>query len=373
MYKRFRLWNEEKWKAIPKRSKVTYGTAAVLLLIFAVLTIISICRPIQIEQVYYENTIRHKTSYEYKVDVKPSSLYPNGGVITPEGKMFTRITKGFRVNPSSVIIAEEPISVKGSYSIFLKLVAEDYWEKDYNILKSNTPFELNGTNNAFITGEVYIPIDDLFEYIEKLEEELGVAPNQYLLKVQPVVEGTITANKDVMPIDPIPEMTFSLNSREIVLLGEKDFEKEIPVKKSEVSMADFNILGVTVPLTAARITFLLISLCILIYLSIPIMSVMKHTRDEMPESNIIDRKYRKRLIYLKDKVDLAVEHILSLDDFGSLIRIADEKELPILRYEDPVSNIVYYVVDGQCVYSYQPQSIVKNKEEIGVNNVSSYA
>lgn len=367
------LWNKENWEAIPKRSKVTYGIAAVFLLIFAVLMILSVCQPGQIEQVYYENAIRHKTSYEYKVDVMPSSLYPSGGVITPEGKVFTKITKGIRVNPSSLIIADKPVSVKGSYSIILKLAAEDYWEKDFAILKSNTPFELNGTDNAFLEAEVYIPVDDLLSFIEKLEEELGVAPSQYLLKVQPIVEGIITASDDAIPIDPIPEMTFSLNRRELVLMGEKEFEKEIPVKKMGVSAADFNALGVAVPLAAARITFSLISLFILIYLSIPIMNGIKHRRDGMPESAVIDRRYRKRLIHLKDKVDLTVEHILSVDDFDSLIRIADEKELPVLRYEDADSNKIYYVIDGQCVYSYKPCSIEDKKDEIGVNNVSSYA
>ena len=67
----------------------------------------------------------------------------------------------------------------------------------------------------------------------------------------------------------------------------------------------------------------------------------------------IDLKYKNRLINLKRSIDFSGKCILILDDFKSLVRIADEKEMPILRFEDSAANVDYYVIDGQCIYNYR--------------------
>ncbi|NLX69829.1 MAG: DUF5305 domain-containing protein [Clostridiales bacterium] len=336
-----------------KRSKVMLGIAVALLILFSVFTYHTFTSPEHIERVTYKNYIRQQSDYSYKIDVVPSSLYPHGGIIVPEHRIFTRITKGLILNIHSFIKAEKPIAVNGNYKIIAKITAEDLWEKEYAVLKQGQYLSKKGTEISLIDDEIYIPISDIFRYTEEIENELDFSPDQYKLSIIPVIEGTIKAGDKSNPIASPPELTFAFTSREITPISELNFVNDNPIKETEVLSSGYSLMGLSISLSVARLVSSILTLVPLTYIVYFIANVLKKQKKNVYESVAIDLKYKNRLINLKRSIDFSGKCILILDDFKSLVRIADEKEMPILRFEDSAANVDYYVIDGQCIYNYR--------------------
>lgn len=347
--------------------KIALIIAAVIFILSGFAAFHAFTYPKQIERIAYENNIQQRTAYDYKIDVIPSALYPQGGTITPDNRIFTRITEGLRIKLDSSITAEEAISVKGNYKVILKINAEDYWEKEYATLIDTRGFDLEGEEVHLVQDEIYVSLSEIVKYTESLEEELGVSPSQYIIKVVPVVEGTILAGENNNPLDSLPELTFSFTPREILLTGEQEFTKDIPIREVETLSSNYKLAGISIPLLAARVVFLVISLLSLAYIVFYVIKFFKKAEGGISESVAIDRKYRSRLINLKREIEYSGQHLLLVDDFKSLIKIADEKEFPVLRYEDLAGNVGYYIIDGQCIYRYQ--TINGSMQRKGINDI----
>lgn len=334
-------------------SKIMLGVSILLLVLFSAIAFRTFTSPEHVNMVTYMNNIQQKTDYSYKIDVIPSSLYPYGGTITPEHRIFTKITENLIVSISSMIRAEKPVLVEGSYKIIIKLVAEDLWEKEYNIIISNQKINIEGTEISLINDAVRIPIHDILEYTQIMEQELGYSSDRYLISINPIIEGTIKAGNKSNPIASPPELTFSLTSRDISLIGEKSFVNDNPVQETEVLVSDYNFMGFSIPLSIARLVSFILTLGPLTYISLYTVNALRNQKENTYESVAIDLKYKNRLINLKRSFDYSDKYILIVDDFKSLVRIADEKELPILRFEASAVSVNYFVINGQCIYSYQ--------------------
>ena len=334
-------------------SKIMLGVSILLLVLFSAIAFRTFTSPEHVNMVTYMNNIQQKTDYSYKIDVIPSSLYPYGGTITPEHRIFTKITENLIVSISSMIRAEKPVLVEGSYKIIIKLVAEDLWEKEYNIIISNQKINIEGTEISLINDAVRIPIHDILEYTQIMEQELGYSSDRYLISINPIIEGTIKAGNKSNPIASPPELTFSLTSRDISLIGEKSFVNDNPVQETEVLVSDYNFMGFSIPLSIARLVSFILTLGPLTYISLYTVDALRNQKENIYESVAIDLKYKNRLINLKRSFDYSDKYILIVDDFKSLVRIADEKELPILRFEASAVSVNYFVINGQCIYSYQ--------------------
>ena len=334
-------------------SKIMLGVSILLLVLFSAIAFRTFTSPEHVNMVTYMNNIQQKTDYSYKIDVIPSSLYPYGGTITPEHRIFTKITENLIVSISSMIRAEKPVLVEGSYKIIIKLVAEDLWEKEYNIIISNQKINIEGTEISLINDAVRIPIHDILEYTQIMEQELGYSSDRYLISINPIIEGTIKAGNKSNPITSPPELTFSLTSRDISLIGEKSFVNDNPVQETEVLVSDYNFMGFSIPLSIARLVSFILTLGPLTYISLYTVNALRNQKENIYESVAIDLKYKNRLINLKRSFDYSDKYILIVDDFKSLVRIADEKELSILRFEASAVSVNYFVINGQCIYSYQ--------------------
>ena len=241
-------------------SKIMLGVSILLLVLFSAIAFRTFTSPEHVNMVTYMNNIQQKTDYSYKIDVIPSSLYPYGGTITPEHRIFTKITENLIVSISSMIRAEKPVLVEGSYKIIIKLVAEDLWEKEYNIIISNQKINIEGTEISLINDAVRIPIHDILEYTQIMEQELGYSSDRYLISINPIIEGTIKAGNKSNPIASPPELTFSLTSRDISLIGEKSFVNDNPVQETEVLVSDYNFMGFSIPLSIARLVSFILTL-----------------------------------------------------------------------------------------------------------------
>lgn len=73
----------------------------------------------------------------------------------------------------------------------------------------------------------------------------------------------------------------------------------------------------------------------------------------MTEADEIERKYKNRLICVQQPVDCKGKISIHLESMKSLVRIADEQDRGILRYNsDTEEKIFYYVIEGDFIYTY---------------------
>jgi hypothetical protein len=63
---------------------------------------------------------------------------------------------------------------------------------------------------------------------------------------------------------------------------------------------------------------------------------------------------------------------VNVKSFKSLIQLADDKEQPILRYRNSdIDRVLYYVIDGDCVYCYSADDKGQNLSLMEVSTSAS--
>jgi hypothetical protein len=349
---------------LKNKQKPFYISIVVLWIISTIFAWKAFRQPLQIERKTPENRIVQKTDMEYKIGVIPCSLYPDGGIIKPEGFIFTNITDSIKIHINSIVSADRPISVKGACHVIAKLKAEGLWERQY-LLKEKAHLEMEAKENRLIEGEYTIKPAVFLNFIEAVEEDTKTRSARYLLTVKPLFEGNIVYNDTKIPLDSSPELTFEITNSLIKLVDERgdnltddqtvsidkrEFLKEDIIERTETINQKFNFLGLEFPTIAVRCIFSLMSLLLLAHILSDILRKNRLKRDSLSDAARIDIKYRGRLIPIKRQLDMS--SFLKLDSFKLLLKIADDKEQPIFRYEDLNKIVMYYVVDENHIYSY---------------------
>src|SRR5690606_25176506 len=130
----------------------------------------------------------------------------------------------------------------------------------------------------------------------------------------------------------------------IVLASEKEFTSPIQFGSIETITNTLNFLGVVVPVSVLRISSLLSTL-VLSLLWIYVNNIMK-PRKRKSKIELINKKYGNRIIAVSRNEGMDGKSILQLSDIKSLLKIADEKELPIFVQQEGVERASYFIVDG---------------------------
>ena len=330
----------------------------------------AIGQPLEVEQQVDINTVVQKTDFAYKADVVPSALYPDGGVVTPEGPIFTELLKELRIDIQSVIEADKNVIVEGNKGVILTLIAENLWQRRQQ-LDAESDFTLQGLNNQVINGTYSINLLELQNFIDQVEEETKVPAGKYLLKVKPIVTGIIVGSEKI-DIDQSPELTFELKGNTLQIIGDKEYSKETVFKKTEVLTEPFQFFGQELAVFTARKVFgiLSVGLLILMLIIVKLFGFQRVLLGGRATSRAakIDKKYRSRMVSIKEALNNVSKHSVALDSFKSLLKIADEKELPILRYENGRENAIYHVVDGEYVYNYHLEDNHEIKMDINTGS-----
>lgn len=348
-------------KANVQRSNHFYGVLFLLWALLLVISLFTLSTPLNIEEKNLINNIIQKTYFDYSADLLPSLLHPNGGTIEGEGPIFTNITKTINLHIDSRIIADKPVKVEGTYRITCRLISENSWEHDY-YLRDEQRFELEGTDNTLIDGQFSIPIEDILSFFDDVEQELGTYSDGYIIKITPELNGIITYGDEEIPIDSSSELTFRLSSNILELVGDKEFISETPIYNSRIVENSFNIMGKTVPIKAIRIISTIPLLLLTIYLSLGVAYKIKLQRNSQSELDKIIKKYGKRLVYLKKNIKATGHIVLELESFEDMIRISEEKDLPLLFYFSGEGKPILYVIESTTIYSYMPETVAVNQK-----------
>ncbi|MCL6572506.1 MAG: DUF5305 domain-containing protein [Bacillus sp. (in: Bacteria)] len=329
-----------------------------VLMIAVAIAIYSISQPSITPNQTNDNTAQIETSYDYKAMVIPNILYPNGGTVEAGDTIFKKITNEIPVHIKSTITPSLQVSASGTYDILLSIQAGDLWERTFP-LQQKQEFKLTGTELSIIDHTYKIELEKIHAFITQVEDETGIRSDQYTIAVVPTIQGMILYDGIETTIHAQDKLAFQYSDEEIKLASEKVFTSNIPFTTAQTMENTFKLFGITLPLSSVRLISTLLS--VLLLLAVIFFSKNWSTNRELSAASQVERinkKYRSRIIPVSQKINITQKSIFTLDSFTSIIKIADEKELPIFFNKDHQDmSAVYFIVDGDYLYSYETSKI----------------
>ena len=354
-----------------KNNKTLILILALLLLISTSITVYSLAQPSTVTNKVDENISQMETNYEYKATISPNVLYPEGGTIEVSDTMFKKITTAIPFDLNSTIHSGKEVLAKGTYEVLLLVKAGDLWEKTF-LLEEKQSFEHKSTNIAIIDKPYLIDMSKINSFITKVEEETGVRSDQYSIEVSPNIQGTITYAGKEVPFKMEEKLIFQSSYDKIVLASEKSATSVTPFTTSETYTNSFQMLGLDLPISTVQLVSSLLSFLLLItiialgYKNIAKLRVKRVTT----QIDKINKKYGSRIITVSKKINMVNKSIFTLYSFKSVLKLSEDKELPIFFYRDSLEEIgTYFVVDGDYLYTYETVKVDvirnPNKDVIG--------
>ncbi len=289
--------------------------------------------------------------------------------------IFKKITTAIPAHLKSIINSDAEVSAAGTYEVQLVVKAGELWERVFPLTVQQS-FELMGTEIPLIDTNFNIDLDEINSFITQVEEETNIRSDQYLFEVAPNINGTITYDGNEIPIPEQENLVFQSSYEEIILISDKAFTSTIPFTSSQIITNTFNFFGNALPLGPVRIISTIMSIIFLlptIYLYANLVATRKSSLSTQVDN--INKKYGDRIIPVSQKINSDDKTVITLQSFKSIIKIADEKELPIFHHrihED--GSAVYFIADGDYLYNYETikLTIAHSTEDI-VDRDEAYA
>jgi hypothetical protein len=354
-------------ESINKNYKAYVIYALVLaFLITSFLTLKAFTNPLAAEEKSIDNTIEVKTSFDYSGVVKRSTLYPAGGKVSGDDIIFTSLTDKLIINVKTNVSTEKPVTVEGTSELIYTLAAKDMWHKDYEVVASH-PVQSEGLSHTLLQEDITIGIKQLFDYISRVEEETSVNFGDYLLIVKPKITGAVYQDNGdkVYDIHTELEIPFEISNQYIKYAAEspeKEFMETRAIESINNHPERMKLLGTSIPVITARYVFGLLSLLSIACLIVKLLSKAKLMKQNLSEIDRIDKKYKYKIVEVSSKVVAHNQMQVDLKSFSALMQIAEDKDEPILKYENKLSGTAYYFVVGTAA-TYCYEVLEKNKNE----------
>mgnify|MGYP005856176843 CR=1 FL=1 len=325
-----------------------------------------------VERLHYE----HASAFDYTVQVEPSTLYPDGtvGPVTapPPGatptaappiyaKLARSLDLGFAYNLASSL----PSQVSGEISADLRISAgKDGWSKTRELLPP-TPF-----TGPTASARLSVNLAPIWALIETIEKETEVQAGAYDLVILPKVHivGTLGSES----IDEVYQPAFTVKLTRTLITPEPQLARSEPrsIGEAITSPAIVTLAGLSVEVGAAR--WASAGLAALLLLAAGLLAArifLGLGGDEVAKV----RARHGSLIVTVQEAYLRSQRIevASMED---LARLADRDGRIILHQERGPEADVYFVHDGDLVYTYtvaRPNEQATVNEEATVNKVAT--
>ncbi|MHB1484141.1 MAG: DUF5305 family protein [Saccharofermentanales bacterium] len=326
-------------------------------ILFIILSIITTFQPQTTNKTIIKNEIEEKVSFGYYSIVQPSTLYPAGGKIVPQGIILAKLTNDFVIKIETSIDARNPVTIKYKKNIFYKVKAENLWEKEFPLIK-NATYTSKSTTGLVKNDEVHLKLKEIYDFIAKVEDETSIRHN-YSLEIKQSISGDIydADNKKIHTINNEYVIPFEISGQYIKYSGDTEENETITkslIEETEAMPNAFYFWGLNIPLMSGRVWFGVAGAVAIILLIICI--IFKSTREnkEVGEKKIddLEKKHKSRIIPVTESIDLESVTKISISKLKDLFRIADEKEESIYKYSDDSSS-VYYMVTPPAIYFYE--------------------
>jgi len=340
-----------KWKKIKIRLWALSNKALIFIILAWIVTTLLTAHAFTtsqfIEQRFNENMITQRTVFDYKTKELPNGINGVEGIIFPKTQNVIDIYIETTVN------AVEPVNVKGNYSVLLKIIAEGLWERAVT-LEDEKYFDNQGETVEVINQKLSIDLEKILSDIEIISNEvIGYSPSKFLLNIVPVIEGEITYENNKIDLESAMVMTFELSQNQVVLTGEKEYLKETPVDEVKVLEHKINLFGLMIPVPVYRYISLFIFVIYSAFALLVLISKRQIGIEQMTEAGQVERKYKNRLIPIQQPIDYKNKVPIPLESIKSLVRISDEQDRGILKYQcDADGKVFYYVIEDDYIYTH---------------------
>jgi len=341
----------DKWKKIKiKLLTLSDKTLKFIMLTWIIITILTIhafTTSQFTEQKFNKNMITQRTVFDYKTKELPNK------VVEAERIIFPKTQNVIDIYIETTITAIEPVNVKGNYSILLKIIAEGLWERT-ETLKGKQYFNNEGETIEIINQKVSIDLDKIFNDIEIISNEIiGHRPSKFLLNIFPVIEGDITYESNEIDFESNMVMKFEFSPTQVIFTGEKEYLKLTPIEEVEVLEHKMNLVGLMIPVPVYRFITLPIFLISSGFVFLIIIFKIQIRIEQITEADKIERKYKNRLVPIQQPIDYKNKIHIPLGNMESLVRISDEQDRGIFKYQCNIEKkVFYYVIENDYIYTY---------------------
>ncbi len=329
-----------------------------IFIVSAAISVYSLSKPASVTEVINDNSLQMETSYDYKATITPNILYPEGGTIEVGNTIFKKITTAIPFTLKSTVKSENEVIAKGTHEVQLVVKAGEFWDKTFP-LESKQSFEQKGTDLSILNETFTIDLEKIKTFITQVEEETGIRPDQYVLEVVPNIQGTINYAEKESVLKAEDKLIFQYSYEEIKLASEKEYSSVTPFTTNQVIKNTISLFGFVIPLNLVQIVSMLLSVLLLIPMVFIYKTWMKdQIKPTMSQVDKINKKYGSRIITVSQKENVSQKSIFTLYSFKSLLKISDEKELPIFSFRESLNeSATYFIIDGDYFYNYETSNV----------------
>ncbi|MDP5274389.1 DUF5305 family protein [Chengkuizengella axinellae] len=333
----------------------------VLGFISIIFTVYSFLQPTTIVEESIDNKIVQSTSFEYKANIIPNILYPDGGTIDPGITILPKITESILIHIKSSVSVNQPVEIDHNNQVKLVIKAKELWQKEIPLtsIGQASLTETPENETLLLNDEYKIDLESIISFIESVEEETGISVSSYQLNIVPNLSGVINYNSNEIPLNSEAYINFEYTTNNIKFVESNEVLEEETLINKTVIPQYFQLISLNIPYPLLRVFFSVLSFGIILYFLLYIQNKLKHRRKSISEATKIDKKYTKRFINVKEKVNTLNKSMLKIESMKALMQIVDEKDLPIFRFHDGIKNTtMYFLIDDQYIYSYDANNYI---------------
>lgn len=346
-------------------NRLVYIVAAVLLITFLILTCISFSIPYLIQETIVTNNIEQTCDIGYSAEVVACTLYPKGGIIKPEGILMGSIAKYLVFDVEALVQSDRPVDISGTSRVNAILVADRLWEREFP-LSRQTNVNATGEHNVLISGTFRLDVNKIFKFIDQVEKETQIPPNKYVLRIRPEIEGLIISDEFRTELAPVPDVIFEISGKKLIQVSESGdeifsqddmeaFSVKTPVTQSNSIMQNIILAGIAIPVLSVRyilcgLTFALACFWLFIFMR-------AHVKRAQPsEEEKIEKKYGHSIYPLNLQMQSLGKQTLELGSFARLLKLSEDRELPIFKANGDEKTPYYLLIDADYVYFFAAQT-----------------
>jgi hypothetical protein len=310
-----------------------------------------------------------RISYDYRVYPAASTLYPRGSDSLPPGhkSYFYNITNRIEFEIVGEIETFNTPEPEGDLNVRLILRSPDQWEKEIDYVPQAIVDKPDKGKLVF-RSTFNVPLSLAMQLSETIMDEIGVRSRDACnLVIQSTIDSPPLEGSDDSDDAPlVGEYVFALKGSTIEPSGELLFEKEETVKETLTRANYLKLWSYSLDVSRARIVFPFLQVLSLLgfglHLFLRRRAYLSTVDKSVIELERIKRRYSGRIIEIGGLRDIPESSLkIEVENFEELVRIADERERPILQLspknQHDLDFVQFYIVDVDTLYSHRIMTV----------------
>jgi hypothetical protein len=330
--------------------------AGTLLVIAMLISVPALTSSLQVSRTVTKLKYEQTLSFDYLINVKPSTLYPDGRVTPPPSTAKDEDATAPRVSVPSVLVNTIDLSFNYGLSsasasdlhgtiladMEIESLGDTAWTKRLPFVPP-TPFE-----GANATGSGVLDLVAIDQTIRQIESETGSRPGQYKLSIVPVVQVEGSAGGDEFNATYQDAFSFDYERNQISPQNELTSSKPNQATDTVRSAKHIGLILASPSVSEARIIgVLLFGIAAIGCAGFTGVVFLGLGQNEVAKAFA---RHQLKLVHVSDVEDSGVQRI-RLREPGDLAKVA-KRDGNIVFVRDTETHHVFFVPSGAVTYEY---------------------